>query len=486
MRIKKSDLSYIIIYTFICLFLGAALGLLTNCDGNIQTMMSYISIATIIELCFYVGISSAVEGSLLNFANLFILILWLFNFGQVFLVGLNIIQNLTIYLNYFSVAQNYEAFKYINFAFAAISIGMLCAQSINKSDIEAKRICKTDYNYLRGMQKKAIFLIAVTFPVKVVIDIPTLLIGLTQGFGAANVWQNSIPDVIVTYGTISIIGIGLWIVSLREEERKQKIVFISFILYIVVMMMGGKRSENVAYICILFLLFAKSRNMKLNLKKIVVYVVFAYLLLTILSTIVYARQYVSERNIRTLSETFWQCLTTKNMFISACRDYGTTGYTAECVITYWLPNYSPSHGMSYIGGLASIFPNIGDIFGKINRSTGFAFLLQQNHALDPRYINIGGSMIGELFFNFGIWGGICGSYVVGTIIGTVSRKVTSYLGHEIDFKVVYYVALMSALTYWVRDYFGGISREIVWSFAVCWIISKMKIKSPNLQTGGKI
>ena len=475
-RIKENEIKYIFACIGLFLCLEIWMQILISSNTNISAMIRYLSIITIIELCFFIGISSLIDGSILNFANLFISILWLFNFGQLFLVGFNITDNLTIYLNYFSGIQNYEVFKDINYAFAAICIGALYGQGFRRKNYLASKSNCQNYKYLSEMKKKAILLIAVTFPLKIMIDIPTLLIGLTQNSNMANIWQNSIPDVIVTYGNISIIGMGLLIIALREEKMKQKYVFIFFALYIVAMMMGGKRSENVAYICILFLVFIKSRGIKINLKKVIVYFILVYLLLTTLITIVYARQYVDERNIRTLSETFWKCLTTKNMFISSCRDYGTTGYTAECVITYWLPKYGATHGLSYIGGLASVFPNIGDIFGRINRNTAFALLMQQYNTLDSRYFNIGGSMIGELFFNFGIMGGICGAYIIGNIVGIISRKVSGYLAGQIDFRIVYYIALMSAVTYWIRDYFGGISREIVWSFLVCWIISRVKIK----------
>ena len=473
-NIKLDALKYPLLYLIIVVGITISLYTVPLID-NTSTMMKFIAAAAIVELFLLMVAIRRICKSILVFSAMFFLVLFLFNFGQVILVAFEHTKNISIYLRYFSTEENYYAFRLINISFAMMGFGMLFGLCLDDKCCE--QVLETENRELKtnDLRKKAFFLLAMTFPVKFFIDLGTLYLGLTESSNVANVWRRSIPDVIVSYGSFSIIGMGALIVALKNDPGKQRIFFWLFFVYITIMMLGGKRSENVAYICILLLLYLKTQVKKLQLKNVLLYTVVAYLFLAILSTIVYARTYLDVRNAESLFDTFLFCLIEKNPVISAMRDYGTTGYTAMCVLLKWLENFDPSHGMSYIGGFASVFPNVGDIFGSINRDSAFAFALQNNNMLDSRYFNIGGSLIGELFFNFGILGGIRGGVVVGLVIGIVSKKIDRYISNGIDYKVGYYIATASALLYWVREYFGGISREIVWSVVIWWMVNRIRI-----------
>lgn len=478
--IKKNHMYFLLIYVLFFLIGIIFLETISSENVKLQPLMLRITVVVSTELFMFCIISSKICGTIVNFAVLFQCVLFVFSFGQVVVVGLGLDEKLTIYLRYFTEKENYYAFKNTAYAYGVLGFGSLIGQAIHNKCrvIEDPHKSYGDLFYipLEEMRMRAIVLIVATFPVKCFIDITSLIIQMLYTAAIGKNWKSRFPDMVITYGNFSIIGIGLLLISLRNRPRKQVMVYILSMSYLILTMMGGSRSETVSYILIVTLIFFLSRGKKIRFSVILKVGVAGYFFLTILSTIVYARTYKPERNVQIMLDTFMYCLTKKNIIVETLRDYGTTGYTVECVLVKWLIKTKPSNGMSYIGGLASIFPNIGGIFGKITRNTAFAFALQENNGLDPRYYNIGGSMLGELFFNFGVLGGICASIIIGIMIGKIAFKVNRYLeGEHIDYRIVYYIAAMSSILYWIRDYFGGQSREIVWSIIACWILMKIRV-----------
>lgn len=59
-------------------------------------------------------------------------------------------------------------------------------------------------------------------------------------------------------------------------------------------------------------------------------------------------------------------------------------------------------------------------------------------------------------------GGIFFAFVLGIIYGNISKKCTTALKTSNYEKLIWLIPFMFFGTYWVRDYFGGGFREVVW------------------------
>ncbi|MPN01740.1 hypothetical protein SDC9_148951 [bioreactor metagenome] len=143
------------------------------------------------------------------------------------------------------------------------------------------------------------------------------------------------------------------------------------------------------------------------------------------------------------------------------------------VINRWLPRYGPSYGDAFYLGWTAIIPNIPGIFtwpGAITNLSCFSLKLQATGVLSSSYTNIGGSLIGELFFNFGFAGGAIFAVAFGVFIGLISGKCTYFLSSDNYHGFIRVIALMFATIYWVRDYFGGEIRVMVWGPLICYLI----------------
>jgi len=259
-------------------------------------------------------------------------------------------------------------------------------------------------------------------------------------------------------------------------------VFVFAESYILIMMLSGIRSENVGYVVVLLLVYLLSKKKKTSLLLSLFYCLIGVVVLAFIITVGEFRT-TSNKSFGSFIEIFDRALTEKNVILSLFDTCGDTGYTALCVITKWLPQYNPSYGTSYGGGIFAILPNIPKVFtlpGKITEATCFGLKLQEYGTLSKDYTNIGGSLIGELFFNFGLKGGVLFSSIIGVLIGFINKKFLFAI-KENSFELIWTIPFMFAAIYWVRSYFGGGIREAIWGWLVAYLFLKHAKKQKDIR-----
>ncbi len=466
--IKKDNIKWIILYMFFIVVIFAV-----NFIFNLEPMISLkiLGASCALELLFFIICNKKIDGRYLNFSSVFMLVLFVFNFGQLILYTFfHAVYSHIRFLVLFNPAEALYGFKIINLAFSMISVGLLLGSSAkSKADLLTKK--KTDrYNWY----KFALILIILTFPVKLFIDAKSILISLTESGEAARLWVNTFPNVLLYYGKISLVGFALLLV-LNKDLRKKTILLFLIEGYILLAMVSGIRSENVGYLLVFAFLYVITSTRKLKLGRAIVCGLMA---VVVLSFIVATGEYrnATNKSFSGFMNIVWQYLTEKNVVFSLLDTLGDTGYTALCVINKWLPKYEPSYGKSYYLGIFAIIPNIPgvtDLPGRLTTESCFALQLQRKGTLSQGYLNIGGSMIGEFFFNFGIFGGTIVALIVGIIIGKVSINIKNALANDNYYQLIKYVPIMFVCIYWVRSYFGGGIREAVWGPLFCLLLLKL-------------
>ncbi len=430
-----------------------------------------VALATTVEIVVFLIIHKKVSGEFISFASIFMLVLALFHFGQVWMCGYweDLVSKLRlrVVLKYFADTDCISAMRIINISFLFIGFGLL--QSIYSNKNSEFKQEKIDLSYYQSFAKR---IILITFPIKIIVDLAFLYISFTSGFSAATIWNGRFPDFIKIIGNFSMIGFGLLICSLEKNKAKQLRVYLFIISYLVLLMISGKRSETVAYIVMLTFLYLKtSTRKKLKLGTVVLGCILGYLLLTFLYTTVRFRG-TEGRTVNGFFDLYIDLLLERNIFMESIREYGNTGYTPVCVIENWLKNFAPSYGKSYYLGLFLVFPNVGGLIGTLNVESAYALQLQRHNMVLTGFHNIGGSVIGELFFNFGIVGGIIASLFLGLLLGSVSNKTSKMLKSRDISSLIYTIPVMYASLYWIRDTFGNGIREVVWGIIFCYIIRR--------------
>lgn len=408
----------------------------------------------------------------LSYAVIFVCVLFLFHFGQLMLF--TYFQNIYPHIRFLLLLDDKEAvygFKMMNIAFSAICIGTLVKEnSMKEYENHTHRMWNNNVNWERVAKN----ILYATFFVKLALDLSTLFITITAGGVVARAWVNSFPNILLYYGKISLVGFAILIMVNKYNPSRQKNIFLFIEAYILTMMMSGIRSENVGYLVVFLFIYLASRSEPIKLKNILVYGIGGFFALTFVVAVGQFRT-ASSRSLQSFFEIFQSAYSEENVILGLFDTCGDTGYTAQAVINNWLPHHAPSWGDAYYKGWTSIIPNLVPSvvdFGAITTDSSFPIKLQKYGALSHSYENIGGSVIGEIFFNFGILGGVIAAFILGWFIGWVSKKSTLYFKTQNYYGMILLFPIMFASIYWVRDYFGGGFREAVWGPLLCYYIVK--------------
>lgn len=447
-----------------------------------ENVFFVLGVCCLIELVVYLYANKKIMGDLINFATIFVITLFVFHFGQVMLMAfckdIVIKYQMRIVLTYFSETDCLSAMRIINIAFVAISFGTL---KRNKYIGLKNNIRSVNRKNDIVVRKLARLIILITFPIKLFIDMILVYKSFTISFITASHWLQSFPNFVRSIGNISFVGFALLVLAQRENPKRQLVTYCSIIGYLIILMMSGWRSENVAYLVIITFIYIKSRYKKIKILNIMKYGILCYVFLGVLYTVVAVR-FSADRSLSVYIDMFCRVLAgDKNVILESLREYGNTGYTAICVLILWFSKYTPSYGKSYILGISAILPNIMGLPGRLTTASTFVLDLQRNGMVTSSYGNIGGSIIGEFFFNFGIFGGIIFAYLIGCLIGWVNQKVEKYIYSEDVFSIVYYIPIMFGLLYWIRDAFGSGIRDVIWGMIFCYIMKKIAYRTAKKQ-----
>lgn len=409
-----------------------------------------------------------------TYSALFVLILYLFHFGQLML------------LTFFS--DSYEHVRFLllldtsqalyGFRVMLASLSALCFGVLLKSACY-KTVQLDGMQYHVDWERFSKRIIYATFFVKFILDVATLFISLTAGGDYARLFVNTFPNVLLFYGKISLLGFAMLLVSLKYKPQKQQKLFFCIVGYILIMMLSGIRSENVGYLAIFLFIYLQSRLKPLKVRQFLLYGVYAFLGLTFIVAVGQFRSY-ADKSIDSFTELTDELLTKQNVVLGLFDTCGDTGYTAQETLNAYLPRYSPSYGDAYYKGIIAVIPNLVPSLidvGQITESSSCPIKLQRTNVLNSNYQNIGGSFLAELYMNFGVCGGIFMCFIWGLFFGWVGKKSAIAFATNNMYQLIIMVPIMFASVYWVRSYFGGGIRETVWDILFGLFILKKWFKN---------
>lgn len=473
---------YTFIYAIVCIILGILLEILSYIENDELLLMRSISFFTFVEWVLFLLTNFLVTKTKGTFSSVFISLVYVFHFGQVILFSIDpsLFQYSggASYLHYFSAEDNYYSFRFINYAFVSMCTGCLLFESVPISREKAKQ---------RRLPKiatgKIWILLLLTLPVKVLADFTLLKLELAIGHSlATQQFARVFPPVLAGYGLMAVMGMGLLLLAMKDYPRKQAITFFLIITYFFIIMIGGSRGTPVSCICLFVFLYLKSTKSKIDFKKTIVYLFCGYLFLLYIYAIVIVRN--ASFSFSNLSSAFSMMDNQINVICKFLASSGNTGYTAECVLVYWLRDFSPSHGYSYLGGVvAYLLRPLGILPNDYYHDAAFGRVLQDYQALNSKYFNIGGSAIGEAFFNFGEIGGVLFCLVIGGIVGFISNKCEKGLFRHLDYKSGYIILLMVELIFYVRGYFPVMAFRGILGYIFLQII--LRLNYMNLRVRAK-
>ena len=257
------------------------------------------------------------------------------------------------------------------------------------------------------------------------------------------------------------VGIFLMLIGSKNHKTRAKVILLLAVAFEAFCMLSGNRSSQILKIIALLFIYYRIIQ-KITPKKIVAFTIVGYFVVIILYFIsAYRNANIADLSL--LKSRFIEVATGEPLLELLAQLGSNLNVVALTLVS--IPTYNNfNFGLTYVVSWCAIYPNTGGLLGNIPNM--YAFL----NYLDTK-LPLGGSYIGELYFNFG-WFGILFAIFIGMFVGWTSAKVESAIVQKKWIQLGPYMVLFYSLLWWVRDYFSGWIFRTVWCAIAVWLINK--------------
>ena len=413
------------------------------------TQMSVLAITeTVIDIIVLKTICSFPAVSIPNIFAFFSL---MFHCGQLIKEGFNIEGTVPLPFEYYGDAMTIQksfTFFLLSQTVYFIAVGISCGKLQKEKKVNKRQADISVYG-------KILVLIGV-IP-RLYIDILSLVGARANGY--EGVYSIYFPQAIQSIAFFFDAGL-FFLLYAQTDRRKQKFYLVAVIVYKCIMMSTGARQDKVAFLLVWLYVYFFIIN-KITVKKLALLVVVCIAGFMFVSAIGTIRVNDTVSLSQTLS--LLQSGTMNNVIGGALGEFGSAFDTLEVAIKYTPSEIPFGWGKSYVAGLLSIIPLLVNQIPSLAKAVIFVNQL-------PKHVTfaLGGSFLGELFYNFS-WFGIIGSSVVGAFITKLHNGIVDDSSCDIFYKA-WYSILATAMILFVRGYFTDMMQKLVWTYIAIYII----------------
>lgn len=439
---KRKTFAYILI--FIVTFFCASL---------LYAFRSYQAEALILLTSILVSLLALLWLKLIRFFSLesfFIILMFIFHCGQLIKVGFSIKGDIPFdFRNYGNEQTTIQSLFFYLFSQSAVFLGMIwsCEKNINANVRGGIKI---------DVPKTALLLILIGFLPRIYIDFTQFFASLSEGY--SGVYSLYIPQPVHTVAFFC--DIGLILALLNKHKNYTFFLFYSVLLYKILMMTTGARQEKIAFLIVwIFIYFFVNQNFKI--KNIVIPVL-------LFGVLIFTTYIIGEtRNNISSAKEVASIFNLEKMIGDFLGEFGSALCTLEVPIERTGEIVDFGLGKSYIAGFFSIIPLLVSRIGNLSGETIFL-----SKFAGTRFL--GGSFLGEAFYNFG-WFGLFVPFLVGFLfkrcVDIVRNKALAN-----TLKYILSIIIIICLILFIRGYFTDFIQKIVWVWAFVLITRKITFK----------
>lgn len=398
----------------------------------------------------------------ISLPNLFCTLVLLFNCGQLIMCGFGIDGSIPLPFQQYGnciVVQKSFFFFLLGQLFYSLAISI------------ANTNTKCMYSMVSGTRGSentiAIFksFILLGLIPRIYIDGRSLITCMHKGY--AGVYNLYFPQYFQTLAFFFDVGLILALFYLEGEHRKKRMLFLFVLTYKCLMMLSGSRQDKVAFLLMWIYLYFFILSNK-NAVKILLLIVSGILGLALLSVITYTRAggLISLSGI--ISYLRYNLM--GHILGNVLGEFGATFDTLEIAMNF-VPEVVPyGLGKSYLCGLLSIIPLL---VAHVPFLSDYSVFLQ----LIPSRVTyaMGGSFLGELYFNFS-WIGVLGCAVIGFIIYRAQFRILDKNSSLVQ--KTWNTIVLIELILFIRGYFTDMVQKLAWTYILLkfceWYFSKKK------------
>jgi len=440
--------------------------LLSILQMSLDSWLKAFSILTLGMLAFQIIVMKLRGMRLISLSFAFVVLSYVFHFGQIVFVGLLPEYDFQAFNIVLRLDQEYLKLA-STFSLLVISLVVAGLVLVDRSPVRHLSTSKGSYN-TELCKSVGWVMVITTFPIQVYLDILKVSLGLEFGYLAT--FKTGLPGIVGDLGFLSYTGWALLILSYSEKKRTSLLIFAFVTTYLLLTMISGHRGHQLTVIIFLSLLISRS-TLKLSWKTLFLLALVGFFLVSIVNAVFYFR-HLDERNVFQFLPLLFQQIQL-HPISELIAEMGGTIKTPTLVMQQ-IPSYRGyGYGSTYFLSSISVIPDVGDLFSEINMSASFAKNIVGNA--------LGGSYIGELYYNFSFFG-IPFALLVGLFVGAVSNKLDSLISSGNFLAVGYYSSLSMYILWWPRDSFQSILRPWVWGAMIVFLL---KLIIQQLQGGAR-
>ena len=337
--------------------------------------------------------------SIFSISFLYYIAIVVFNTGAIFASRMGHPGIEIIHWTYDVGVDNFQ--KAIFFYILSISVYTLTI-IIKETYYQKKTNAKTNhFASIKEKDYKNVFnlgalLTLIAFPVFVYVLV-VRSITLIQG-DYIDIYYVNIPSPLIVLSKIFYTGPFFMLIGMKNFEKAKKLFYLTVII-MGLSMLQGTRSEAIGNLVALVLVYyfyqIKPNNQERSFyKQVLILGGLAFYLLNLF------REYrlLPEITLNSVSNMFVKSLNLKFIY-DLIYELGSTLKTLVYSINFFPKHYSFGFGRNYVTGLLSFLPGISRLLPAITKDWSFPSYFPGNYSY-----SIGGSILAELYFNFGYLG----------------------------------------------------------------------------------
>lgn len=385
---------------------------------------------------------------------IFIVFTFLTHLGHLPLNAFNINEHIPSFFDVINiVAENVylNAIKFVIYSQTFLVFGiMVYLMSFNKEKYDIN-------NHKEIIERKVvlkigkIFFALGIFP-GLYVDISKIILYLSGGY--LNTYLLDTNGILYFFSNMWKFGIIMILIGIQDKITKVKIVYLASLIYLTIIMVSGNRLSSIMFILTITYIYFHV-ILKGKVKRPLFYCLIGYLLLVLVNFIGSYRNISFDQIelVTSLSKAFMS-----SALFDAMGEFGVTMISLCYSIMFFPAEISYGYGATYPLGFVTIIPNLLGMYDSIINHLIYVY----NFPLG--YVEaLGGSYLGELYYNFGTIG-IFFTLFIGMYIMFIEAKLRDSIKNRKWLVTIIYVSVVPFIFMWTRGYFKDLIRIFVWQY----------------------
>lgn len=449
-------------------------------DSTYKTLAFYSFVCLLIQLL----INTAYNIRLISAYNLLILFSYLYNCGQVWLTALGIsLKPNSFTITYYSAESIVHALLIFLVTINALNIGGLVYRLIKTSD--SQKITKTDnskkHTPINNVNMVLVYFLFITCVIVLTYnDFKQISFALSLGgLGAEEVYALTYKigreNPLIYLATYMYpASLFLFLFATKNKTFKKWVMLHAVLRSVALMLIIGSRMAYLPLLVCLLIYYTSVLKNKVSIKKVILIVACLGILY---STVSATRNNADKFDFQTISS----YLTENNIAVDILQEMGST--QVDLILLY---NNSPDHlpyayGKSFLGSFLSLIPGGSSFIGDMENYIDLGAIL---NSYFHKGSSLGGSYIGELYYNFG-YVILLFAPLIGCIFMSIENSITNRNKSSIMKQAMVFYLLYTSFIYVrgnVHDLLFGVKIIIyilILNFIFKVLFSKKKGRVPS-------